>query len=294
MSFFKKYREKREGAIRFYDLNSPGTRVACVLIFLACIFMLVIAIFPVIWVVFGSFKDIAELRNSTTILPKSFDLTGIIGTWKDLKFTRYYINSAISAAGSIVCAVVFNGLLAYVLAIVKPRGHRIIFGLVMWAMLIPPTTSIVALFVNINRLGLTNSFLPLWLSMGANAFWVVLFKQYFEGLPKEYIEAAQLDGCSQLQVFLRIILPLSKPIVTVVAIFALTAAWNDFLLPYLVLSGGAKETVMVRLFSFRTNIRATDADILRGVLFAILPPAIVFALFQKQITSGVAAGGIKG
>ncbi|SBW01375.1 Binding-protein-dependent transport systems inner membrane component [uncultured Eubacteriales bacterium] len=294
MSFFKKYREKREGAIRFYDLNSPGTRVACVLIFLACILMLVIAIFPVIWVMLGSFKDIAELRNSTTILPKSFDLAGIIGTWKDLKFTRYYINSAISAAGSIVCAVVFNGLLAYVLAIVKPRGHMIIFGLVMWAMLIPPTTSIVALFVNINRLGLTNSFLPLWLSMGANAFWVVLFKQYFEGLPKEYIEAAQLDGCSQLQVFLRIILPLSKPIVTVVAIFALTAAWNDFLLPYLVLSGGAKETVMVRLFSFRTNIRATDADILRGVLFAILPPAIVFALFQKQITSGVAAGGIKG
>lgn len=294
MSFFKKYREKREGAIRFYDLNSPGTRVACVLIFLACILMLVIAIFPVIWVVLGSFKDIAELRNSTTILPKNFDLAGIIGTWKDLKFTRYYMNSAISAAGSIVCAVVFNGLLAYVLAIVKPKGHRIIFGLVMWAMLIPPTTSIVALFVNINRLGLTNSFIPLWLSMGANAFWVVLFKQYFEGLPKEYIEAAQLDGCSQLQVFLRIILPLSKPIVTVVAIFALTAAWNDFLLPYLVLSGGTKETVMVRLFSFRTNIRATDADILRGVLFAIIPPAVVFALFQKQITSGVAAGGIKG
>ncbi len=84
-------------------------------------------------------------------------------------------------AGSVVCAVVFNGLLAYGLAILKPKGYKIVQALVMWSLLIPSTASIVALFRNINMLGLSRSFLPLWLSYGANAFWVVLFKEFFRG-----------------------------------------------------------------------------------------------------------------
>src|SRR5690606_27649544 len=161
-------------------------------------------------------------------------------------------------------AVLFNGLLAYGLAILKPKGHKIIFGLVMWSLLIPPMTSMVALFVNINKLHLTKSFLPLWLMLGANAFYVVLFKQFFESLPKELIEAAKLDGAGYLQTFLRIIIPLSKSIVMVIIIFAINAAWSDFLMPYLILNGSGKETVMVRLFSFQGS-NATAVEILRAV-----------------------------
>ena len=123
-------------------------------------------------------------------------------------------------AGSILSAVFFNGLLAYGLSVVKPKGHRIVFGLVLWSLLIPATTSIVALFVNINRVGLSGSFLPLWLAMGANAFYVVLFKQFFDELPKSLMEAATLDGCGNFQIFYRIVVPLSRSIIMVVAIFA--------------------------------------------------------------------------
>lgn len=107
------------------------------------------------------------------------------------------------------------------------------------------------------------------------------------------LEAAKLDGCGVWQTFFNIMMPLSKPIIIVVAIFAVTAAWSDFLLPYLVLNGSGKETVMVKLFSFKDT--PTDAvSVLRAALFAIIPPAIIFAIFQKQITDGAAAGAVKG
>lgn len=130
--------------------------------------------------------------------------------------------------------------------------------------------------------------------MGANAYWVVLFKNYFESLPKEIIDAARLDGCGDFQVFTRVILPLSKPILMVVAIFAICAAWSDFLMPYLLLSGTSKETVMVKLFSFQNSIKTNQIDIIRAVLYSIIPPTILFAIFQKQIMGGVMSGGVKG
>lgn len=291
--FFNKYNKKTDGTIRFYDLHSRRTKIMCMAIFLICLFIMVIALFPTIWVFLASFKDIKEFRRNTTILPKVFNIQTYAKTWKDLKFFQYYINSFISVIGCAISAIIFNGLLAYGLGVLKPRGHKIIFSLVMWSLLIPTTTSVVALFVNINRIGLNQSFIPIWLSFGANAFYVILFKQFFEGIPKEFIEAAKLDGASSLRIFRSVIIPLSQSIVMVVIIFAVNAAWSDFLLPYLVLGGSEKETVMVRLFQFNSS-NATDVEVLRGVAFSIIPPIILFAIFQKQITLGVTAGGIKG
>lgn len=130
--------------------------------------------------------------------------------------------------------------------------------------------------------------------MGANAYYVVLFKNYFESLPKDYLDAARLDGCGSLRVFTRIVLPLSKSIIVVVAIFAVTAAWSDFLMPYLLLNGTGKETVMVKLFSYYNSIKTDQIDIIRAVFYSIIPPTIIFAIFQKQIMGGVMNGGIKG
>jgi len=282
------------GVIQFYDFASPVTKIALVVIFIICIGMVLVSVFPAIWVMIAGFKDIGEFRKNATLLPEEFDFEKYKTTWTQLKFATYYINSLTAVVGGVFCAIVFNGLLAYVLGVLKPKGYKIIFSFVMWSLLIPPTTSIVALYVNINRIGLNQSFLPLWLVMGANAFWVVLFKQYFETLPKEYVEAARIDGCSNLQIFLKIILPLSKPIIFVVAIFVVTAAWSDFLLPFLVLGGTDKKTVMVRLFEFRTATKSTDVDVLRAIAFSIIPPTIIFAIFQKKITQGISAGGIKG
>lgn len=291
--FFKKYNAKKDGVIRGYDVKSSKVRLLCAVIMVLCFLMVIVCVFPALWVFLASFKDIKEFTRDVTIFPGKLDIEGLKGTWKALKFTKYYQNSFILVIGCTVCAVIFNGLLAYGIGILKPKGYRIAYGLIMWSLLIPATTSIVALNCNINIIGMQGSFLPLWFYYGANAFYFVLFKQFFEELPKELLEAARLDGCGILQIFFQIIIPLSRPIIMVVAIFAITASWSDFLLPYLLLNGSGKETVMVKLFTFK-DTPTNAVHVLRATLFAIIPPTILFFIFQKQITDGAAAGAVKG
>ena len=293
--FFGKYLQKTDGVIRYFDVRSTKIKVLCIVIMIICLLMVVMALFPAIWLFLNCFKTLTEYKQSTHIMPENFSITGIMKTWKQFKFAKYYINSGIVVLGGTLCAVFFNGLLAYGLAILKPVGYKVLNALVMWCLLIPSTASIVALYYNISKIGLVGSFIPLWLCFGANAFWVVLFKQFFEGLPKELIEAAQLDGCGPFQIFYKIVLPLSKPIISVVVIFAITAIWSDFLLPYLVLVGEPdKQTVMVKLFTFRTLKKVTAIQTLQAVLFSIIPPTIFFLIFQKKITDGAASGAVKG
>ncbi len=291
--FFKKYNDKKDGAIRGYDIHSPSVKILSIVIMIICFMIVMVCVFPALWVLLSGFKDIKEFRNDISIFPKEYDFSKLKTTWNALKFQTYYINSLISVIGCTVAAVIFNGLLAYGLGVLRPKGYKIAYGLVMWSLLIPATTSIVAVFRNIKMLGFSQSFIPIWLAFGANAFYVVLFKQFFEGIPRELLEAARIDGCGVFKIFTHIMLPMSKPIIMVVAIFAVTASWSDFLLPYLVLNGSGKETVMVRLFAFKDT--PTDAvSVLRAVLFSIIPPTILFTIFQRQITDGAAAGAVKG
>lgn len=284
----------RTGVIRDYDLHSPAVRIGYGLIYAVCIVMVVFAVFPLVWVVLAGFKDLREFMNSTSILPKSFDLGIFLKTWDQLGIAKNYLNSLISVAGSVLCALIFNGLLGYGLAILKPRGYGVVKKLVFFSLLMPTTISIVPLFMNIQRLGMGNSFLPLWLSYGANAMYIVLFIQFFESLPGSMIEASRIDGCTPLQTFFHIVLPLSKPICAVVTIFAINASWSDFLLPYLVLRSGSMQTVMVRLFVFSTEQTVNADAMMRSVVFSMIPPIILFALFQKQLTENSVNAGIKG
>lgn len=284
----------RSGVIRDYDFDTPSVRIGYGIIYAICFVMVIFAVFPIIWVVLAGFKDLKEFMSSTAIIPKSFDLAPFIKTWQQLGLSKNYLNSLISVAGSVVCAIIFNGLLGYGLAILKPKGYGIIKKLVMFSLLMPATISIVPLFMNIQRLHLGNSFIPLWLSYGANAMYVVLFIQFFESLPTSMIEASRIDGCTPLQTFIHVVLPLSKPICAVVTIFAINASWSDFLLPYLVLRGGKLQTVMVRLFVFSTEQTVNADTMMRSVVFSMIPPIILFALFQKQLTENAVSSGIKG
>ena len=288
------HKKQRTGVIRDYDMHSLSVRIGYGLIYGLCIVMMVFAVFPLIWVVLAGFKDLKEFMSSTSLLPRSFDLGLFLKTWNQLGIAKNYLNSLISVVGSVICALIFNGLLGYGLAILKPRGYSVVKKMVMLSLLVPATISIVPLFMNIQRLHMGNSFLPLWLSYGANAMYVVLFIQFFESLPQSMIEASRIDGCTPLQTFFHIVLPLSKPICAVVAIFAINAAWSDFLLPYLVLRGGPLQTVMVRLFVFSTEQTVNADTMMRAVVFSMVPPIILFIIFQKQLTENAVNSGIKG
>ena len=285
---------QRTGVIREYDMHSVSVKVGYGFILLCCVLMVALAVFPLIWVVLAGFKDLKEFVSSTSLLPASFSAEPFVTTWNQLGIAQNYLNSLIFVAGSVVCALIFNGLLGYGIGILKPKGHLAVKRLVMFSLLMPTTISIVPLFMNIQNLRLGNSFLPLWLSYGANAMYVILFVQFFESLPASIIEASRIDGCSQLQIFFRIVLPLSKPICAVIAIFAVNAAWSDFLLPYLVLRGGQLQTVMVRLFVFSTEQTVNEDTMMRSVGFSMIPPIVLFFIFQKQLTENAVSVGIKG
>ncbi len=290
---------QRTGVIRDYDLRSKGVKIGLILIYSACAVIFLISVFPIIWVFLSGFKELKEFYgnrpflNNKNFLPKVFDFGRYAETWGDMKFYRFFFNSIWSVAGSVVSSLLFNGLLAYGLSILKPKGHKVIYSLVLFSLLIPATTSITPLFANLTKLHMTGFFTPLWLAAGANAFFVMLFKQFFDSFPKSMLEAGHIDGCGPLQIFFRIVMPLSKPIIVVVTIYAINGAWSDFLLPYLVLDNKYK-TIMVKLFEFRGANTTNDLDVLRAVAFSIIPPIILFFIFQKKLTENVVTSGIKG
>lgn len=298
-----KKRALYSGAVRPYDLHNPRVKVGYILMTVFCVFAVLVAIMPVVWVILSGFKDLKEFNRGVKgadnryyqqFLPVSFSFDEYIDTWNQMKYVRYYLNSLFVVLGSVVTAVLCNGLLAYGISRLKPRGWKLVYGMIMGTLMVPATTAIVPLFMNINRLGLSASFIPLWFSAGASAFYVVLFKNFYDAMPDSLLEAARLDGCSNLSLFMRIVLPLSMPINIVIIIYAVNAAWSDFLLPYLVLSGTKLETVMVRLFTYRTSDRVNNMDIIRAIVFSIIPPIVLFIAFQRQITQNVISAGIKG
>ncbi len=290
---------QRTGVIRDFDLRSKGVKIGLILIYAACAVIFLVSVFPIVWVFLAGFKELKEFYGTMQFLgnksffPKVFDLSRYVKTWGDMKFYTYYLNSIWSVAGSTVSALLFNGLLAYGLSILKPKGHNVIYSLVMFSLLIPATTFITPLFANLTKLHLTGFFTPLWLAAGANAFFVILFKQFFDSFPKSMLEAGRIDGCGPLQIFFRIVTPLSKPIIVVVAIYSINGAWSDFLLPYLVLDNKYR-TVMVKLFEYRNANTTNDLDVLRAVVFSIIPPIILFIFFQKKLTENIMTSGIKG
>ncbi len=299
----KRLKAKSDGAIRGYDLRRPSVSIGYSIMFVVLVIAFVVSLLPILWVVLAGFKELQEFTRGIKGLdnhyhpqffPASFKLDGYLKTWNQMKYYRFYLNSLWVVLGSCVSALLFNGLIAYVISRLKPRGHKIVYALILGSLMLPATTSMVPLFINITNLRMIGSFLPLWLCIGANAFYVVLFKSFYDAMPTSLLEAARLDGCNDLSLFFRIVMPLSMPINMVILIYAVNAAWSDFLLPYLVLSNTPLETVMVRLFTYRTSDRVNDMDVIRAIVFAIIPPILLFIAFQRQITQNVVSAGIKG
>lgn len=307
----KRLKGKRGGIFNFTDYKFIWIKILYAFVFLFLIVTVIISIFPPLWLLLSSFKDASEvLSNSFKLFPSSIDLMRIVNVWNQFDFGRFYINSFILVAGALIASVLFNGLLAYGIAVIKPKGYQIIDILVMSTLMIPAIINISPLYMNIVKLfnslsDLFNtnvwnipyfSYLPLWLIYGANAYYYVLFRVYFSKIPTALFEAAKIDGASNWQMFKYILAPLSVPIISVVAIFTINAAWSDFLLPSLMTQiNQSEQPIMVKLYNMYANQMAqvTLQERLMTIMFSIIPPIILFAIFQKKIAENVATTGLK-
>lgn len=292
-------RYKQDGIIVQSDYRRTRFKVLYGVMVAILALMLLCALFPLFFLFVQAFKSNAELTSSHfSFWPEAFDLGKIVDVWTKIGMGTYLTNTVLVIIGCAICAIVFNGLLAYGVSILRPRGAKIIHGLIMGSYMIPTILSIVPLFKMISDIGLVNTYIPLWFSFGANAYYFILFKNFFDKIPAELVEAMRVDGAGDLMIFFRLALPLSSAIVGVVAIFSVTAAWSDFLLPNLVLKDDSMFTLMVKIFSINATMGTvqgiTPDMLLMALLISVIPQIAILLIFQRKITGGSLDGGVKG
>lgn len=293
-----KFNNKTYGIITALDFKQPRVKFLYYLIlaFIVCICLICVA--PIIWLFVSCLKDIDEfLAVPPTFWPKEIHPEKILEVWGDLEFGTYFINTGIMILGSLIGTIFLNGLAGFALSRLKPLGSSVLFALIMWTMMMPQTLNLVPLFKNfldftVFHFNLTDTQWPMWIISVANCMNILMFKNFFDTIPSAYVEAARIDGATDLSIFSKIILPLSRPIIAVVALRVAIANWDMFLWPYLILKTPEKYTVSVMLYYMKSTF-AVDKQVM-AAFFSIIPPLIIFILFQKQIVHNDNSAGVKG
>lgn len=286
----------RNGVFRYTDMRRPIVRFAYAMMYVAMITICLIMLAPILWVFMSSIKSYEEFtRIPPTLLPHSFELKNIPIVWNEMKFYRYFINSVVVCAGCVLSTLLLSGMLGYVMSRIRPKGAKLVYTILFTTMLIPGTTNLIPLYmtyINFPILGnLSNTYLPMWIGAGASVYYTILFKQFFDAIPMAYIESAKIDGCGMVRTFLSIVLPLSKPIMLVIGVFTFNSAWNDFLMPYLLLKRPETHTIGVVLASAD---RLPGNQSIIASMFAMIVPISVFCFVQRYIIDNMTMSGIKG
>lgn len=258
-----------------------------------------ICVFPVVWIMLSGFKNPQEMYAiPAKLLPDRIELSKIAHVWNEMKFYKYYLSTFIMSVGSVAFTIVICGLGGYVLSRLKPRGSKIVFTIFFSLMLMPGTMRTVPLYMTFKdfpylHINMLNSFLPLWLMAASDIFNIILFKNFFDGISNQILEAARVDGASNIRIFFQIVLPLSLPVFWTVAIFTFNAAFGQFFWPFLLISEKEMTVLGVQVFKLKNSTFSMDYQML-ALLFAMVPQLIIFAIFQRQIVGGVNVGGVKG
>ena len=286
---------KQKGLMNFSDYKKKQNVFSYWALIALLIIFVVIALLPIFWLFVSSFKAPNEINSvNYTLFPQNWDIMQFIEIWEKCGLTDVFLNTFVVVIGAVICGVVFNSLLAYVVAILKPVGYKVVHVMVLLAYMIPSALAIYPLVKAIDNVGLLGTYIPLWFVFGANAYYYMLFKNYFEKMPQSLIEAARIDGLSNFKIFIKVILPLARPIIGVVAIFAMTAAYSDYLLPYMVIGNLKSEnwTLMVAIFNFSSD-KDVAPHLLQLLVLSIIPQVIIFIIFQKQIMNTSVNSGMK-
>ena len=195
-----------------------------VIMLILLLWCLGICLYPIVWILLSGFKEVEELYAiPATFFPKDFQISKLVTVWNEMKIWKTYGNTFILAGGAAIFNMVVSGFAGYTISMVKPIGTKVVFMILFWIMLLPGTMNTVPVYMTIMdfpifHFNMLNSYLPLWL-MAVNAFDIILFKNFFDGIPEALVEAARLDGASNIRIFWKIIAPLSVPVFCVVGIF---------------------------------------------------------------------------
>jgi multiple sugar transport system permease protein len=262
-------------------------------------------ILPFYWMFVSALKSNRELRNfPPTLVPLDWVWQNFVDAVNYIPFGLYALNSLIITVGVTIGAVLSNTLVAYGFSRIQWPGRNKVFYLCIATLFLPYPVILVALFDIFGRLpsfGLqgsrswVNTFLPLIVpAFFGNPFYIFLMRQFMLGIPRELSDAARVDGANEIQTFWRVILPLTKPAVVVVAIFAAVGAWNEFLLPLLYLQENSKYPLAVGLAFYTSEHDVAYNLLMAAATLVVLPVIVVFIFGQRFFVEGITVGGVKG
>ena len=263
--------------------------------------ILAVMLYPVAWLVAGSFKQSKEISRSVGLIPRVWEFgnyAAATGTLADTPVWQFFANSALVSGAAVAGNVVTCSLAAYAFARLRFRLRTPLFAFMLMTIMLPQHVMLIPQYTIYQRLGLVDTFWPLILPkfLATDAFFVFLMVQFMRQLPRELDEAARIDGAGPGRIFVNVVLPLTKPALITTTIFTFIWTWNDFFNQIIYLSSPEHYTLPLAL---RLFVDAQDAQLAFGPMFALsvlslLPIVLFFAAFQRFLTEGLATSGLKG
>ena len=261
--------------------------------------LLLLGLGPILWLAKSAVTPTADtLSNPISLFPNGTAWDNLSRAWTEVEVGRYFWNTVVLALGSWVVQIVVATTGGFVLAVLRPWYAGIIRALLLLTLFVPAVVLLVPLYIEIVNPPLidrsfVDSYWAIWLPAGASALNVILVDRFFNNLPREVFEAARVDGAGPFRIFTSVALPMSKPILAVVSVFAVLASWKDFLWPLLVLANPDKQPLSVRLPIIQSQ---TELGVFLAAMFiACLVPIIGFLIFHRAFLRGTGLGGaVKG
>ena len=266
------------------------------------IFVSILSIFPFIWLLSTSLKGSGEniFAYPPTIIPKDFTFANYVGVWHKVDLMRYFINSMVVAGGTVLLNLILSSLAGYPLARMEFKGTKIAFFSILATIMVPFQAIMLPVYLITLKLHLVDSvndtmgFIGLIMPFAVSAFGIFLMRQAFLAIPREMEEAAIVDGCNVFQVFWKVLLPMVKPSLAVLAIFTFIGSWGEFLWPSIVLTKEAMYTLPVGVNNLQGMFSSNWRFIAAGSIISTIPIIIFFLAMQKYFISGENEGAVKG
>jgi multiple sugar transport system permease protein len=265
-------------------------------IYLLLILGILVMVGPFLWMLLGSLKPEAEfLVNPPTFLPKAPTTDNFERLFGKLDFPRFFFNSSVVALVVTAGNVLFCPMLGYALAKLQWRGKRPVLALVLATLMVPAGITLIPNFILMANLGLVNTYPGLILPFLVGPFGVFLTRQFMYGIPDELIEAARIDGANEWRIFWQVVLPITVPVLATLGILTFLGSWNNFIYPLVMAQEPNMYTLPVALATFATGqYQADHGMLMAGSVVLVVPVLVIFILFQRWITEGIATTGLKG
>jgi len=260
-----------------------------IILYLLLVIGALIVLYPFAYMLMNSFKFGPEILHSPTRLPSQLTLSGYRGVFETLNIPLLFRNSLILAVSITLLTTFLSALAAYAIAKIPFPGSKQLFGFMLATMMIPGVLFLIPTYVMMYRLGWVGHFHALIIPSAISVYNIFLIRQFIIGIPNEQIEAARLDGASDVRVFSNIVLPLSRPVLATVAILSFIGSWNDFLGPLLYLNHPDTWTVQLGLYQFQSSIPGENVQqIWASMTLITLPLVILYFLLQDQFIKAFA------